>query len=201
LQADENVEDDLRNAVWKGHYLGGGVADVMLHVPVDPEYARRIDKVSLFGPYYQERLEVVRNVKRIPQLVNLQIFAQEKIGVEVDSISSLYLLSAFGGRLRNNVLHFKTPREAVAAMRRGDVAAVMAPRTELEAGLAGDSEAYAITPVATPGLAVSAWPLGMAVKAENRELASALESAMSDLLKTGTVQSIFKKHGITHTAP
>ncbi|MES9929292.1 MAG: transporter substrate-binding domain-containing protein, partial [Candidatus Thiodiazotropha sp. 6PDIVS] len=23
--ADENMEDDLRNNVWKGHYLGGGV--------------------------------------------------------------------------------------------------------------------------------------------------------------------------------
>ncbi|HSF47431.1 MAG TPA: amino acid ABC transporter substrate-binding protein, partial [Burkholderiales bacterium] len=50
IQPDESVEDDLRNAVWKGHYLGGGVADVMLHAPVDPEYARRIEKVRLFGP-------------------------------------------------------------------------------------------------------------------------------------------------------
>lgn len=201
LQADENVEDDLRNAVWKGHYLGGGAADVMLHAPVDPEYAQRIDKVRLFAPYYQERLEVARNTARTPQLPNLEIFAQEKIGVELDSISSLYLLNAFGGRLRSNVVHFKTPAEAVAALKRGEVAAVMAPRAELEAALGGDSQNYAIAPVATPGLILSAWTPGMAVKAENRELASALETAIGDLLKGGIVQAIFKKHGITHVAP
>jgi len=33
--ADDNMNDDLRNMVWKGHYLGYGPADVMLHVPVD----------------------------------------------------------------------------------------------------------------------------------------------------------------------
>jgi hypothetical protein len=27
--------DDLRNMVWRGHYLGYGPADVMLQVPVD----------------------------------------------------------------------------------------------------------------------------------------------------------------------
>lgn len=201
LQADENVEDDLRNAVWKGHYLGGGVADVMVHAPVDPEYAKRVEKVRLFGAYYRERLEVVRSIRRMPHIPNLQVFAQEKIGAEVDSISSQYLLSAFGGRLRNNVVHFKSAGEAVAAMKRGEVAAVMAPRAELEASVASELEEYAVTAVATPGLAISNWPLGMAVKAENAELAAALETEMEDLLKSGAVQAIFKKHGITYTPP
>ena len=35
--ADDNMNDDLRNMVWKGHYLGYGPADVLLHVPVDRE--------------------------------------------------------------------------------------------------------------------------------------------------------------------
>ena len=30
--ADENMGDDLRNMVWRGHYLGFGPADVMLHL-------------------------------------------------------------------------------------------------------------------------------------------------------------------------
>ena len=30
FNADENMNDDLRNMVWKGHYLGFGPADVML---------------------------------------------------------------------------------------------------------------------------------------------------------------------------
>src|SRR5438445_4161847 len=32
--AGDEVGDDLRNMVWKGHYLGYGPADVVLHVPV-----------------------------------------------------------------------------------------------------------------------------------------------------------------------
>ena len=35
FHADENMADDLRNMVWRGHYLGYGPADVLLHVPVD----------------------------------------------------------------------------------------------------------------------------------------------------------------------
>jgi hypothetical protein len=35
FNADENMNDDLRNMVWRGHYLGFGPADVLLHVPVD----------------------------------------------------------------------------------------------------------------------------------------------------------------------
>jgi hypothetical protein len=35
FNAGDDVNDDLRNMVWKGHYLGYGPADVMLHVPVD----------------------------------------------------------------------------------------------------------------------------------------------------------------------
>ena len=37
--ADENMNDDLRNMVWRGHYLGHKPGDVMLHVPVDPRFA------------------------------------------------------------------------------------------------------------------------------------------------------------------
>ena len=33
--ADEDMNDDLRNMVWKGHYLGTQPSDVMMHVPVD----------------------------------------------------------------------------------------------------------------------------------------------------------------------
>jgi len=35
FNADDNMGDDLRNMVWRGHYLGYGPADVLLHVPVD----------------------------------------------------------------------------------------------------------------------------------------------------------------------
>ena len=40
FQAGEDMGDDLRNMVWKGHYLRGEPADVMLRVPVDPKFAQ-----------------------------------------------------------------------------------------------------------------------------------------------------------------
>jgi hypothetical protein len=39
--AGENMDDDLRNMVWRGHYLGFGPADVLLHVPVDAPLMRK----------------------------------------------------------------------------------------------------------------------------------------------------------------
>ena len=66
FNADETIEDDLRNAVWKGHYLtrrdlGRRIADIMMRVPYDPKFARMIDgygqmkneMVVMFGPYHQ----------------------------------------------------------------------------------------------------------------------------------------------------
>ncbi len=54
LAPDETVEDDLRNAVWKGSYFGSGVADVMMHVPVDRQFAMRNNNVVIFGAYQRE---------------------------------------------------------------------------------------------------------------------------------------------------
>ena len=41
----EDMNDDLRNMVWKGHYLGTQPSDVMMHVPVDEHLAKANDKV------------------------------------------------------------------------------------------------------------------------------------------------------------
>jgi len=42
--AGDDLGDDLRNMVWKGHYLGYGPADVLLHVPVDPNLRARTNR-------------------------------------------------------------------------------------------------------------------------------------------------------------
>ena len=62
FNAGDDVGDDLRNMVWKGHYLGYGPADVMMHVPVDASLANRNDKVTIFAPYLRESVRVVRDV-------------------------------------------------------------------------------------------------------------------------------------------
>ncbi|WVM92714.1 transporter substrate-binding domain-containing protein [Halopseudomonas pachastrellae] len=48
MQADETIDGDLRNHLWKGHYLRPGeVADVMLRVPYDQEFSNRRDELGL----------------------------------------------------------------------------------------------------------------------------------------------------------
>ena len=203
--ADEDMNDDLRNMVWKGHYLGTPPSDVMMHVPVDEYLAKANDKVRIFGAYHRETIAMARNPERIPKVpsgsaaVALEIFTREKIGVETTSLADSFLLSVLNGRLRDNVVHFKTVAEAAKAMGEGKVAAVMASRAELEAALQGDTRMVVDTPH-LPELKMDGWPLGMAVKAEEMELASAIAAALAELKGDGSIAAIFKRYGISYQA-
>ncbi|MFV0665125.1 substrate-binding periplasmic protein [Denitromonas sp.] len=205
VAADEDMSDDLRNMVWKGHYLGTRPADVMLHVPVDQRLAEQNDKVRIFGPYHLESLAVARDPTRVPPVKGsaataLEVFTREKVGVETASLADDFLLSVLNGRLRDNVVHFKTVAEAVAALKAGSISAVMASRAEIEGAL-GDAGKIDVGPVSMPELRIQGWPLGMAVKAENDSLANALSTAMIAIQRDGTLERIFRDHGITHQTP
>lgn len=201
LEADENMEDDLRNAIWKGHYLGGGTADVMLHVPAEPEFAKRNDKVKIFAPYYQEKIQIARNTARVPELVSMEQLVGEKIAVEVVTAADAFLLGALGGRLRSNVVHFRTAAEAMTALREGKVSAVMGPRSDLEAGLVGADKEFQISTVQAPGLSLSGWNVGIAVAADNEALAAVLDRAIGEMRASGQLTRIFESHGISYDPP
>ena len=203
--ADEDMNDDLRNMVWKGHYLGTQPSDVMMHVPVDEYLARANDKVRIFGAYHVETLALARNPERVPKAlagsaaVALEIFTREKIGVETASLADSFLLGVLNGRLRENVVHFKTVAEAAQGMAEGKVAAVLAPRAELEAAVKGQAKVVLDSPKFAE-LKVDSWALGMAVKVEDQALAEAIGGALAGLKADGTIADIFKRHGITHQA-
>jgi len=203
--ADEDMNDDLRNMVWRGHYLGTRPADVMLHVPVDTHLAERNDKVAIFGPYHLESMALARNPARVPPATgsaaaSLEVFTREKIGAEVDTHASDFLLHVLNGRLRDNVVHFRSTELAVQAMQRDEVAAVLGTRAQLEAALDPAASAV-IDNLRMPELRVSGWPIGMAVKAEHTALASALGGALSELQRSGELARIFAQHKVTHSSP
>lgn len=203
--ADEDMNDDLRNMVWKGHYLGTRPADVMLHVPVDNYLAQKNEQVHIFGPYHLESVAIARNAERVPPVSGsaaraLEVFTREKMGVETASLADDFMLAVLNGRLRENVSHFPTVNQAVAALQKGEVSAVMATRAELESALGTDTK-YPITPVEMPELRIKGWPLGMAVKADNGELEAALREALEAIYRDGTLDRIFAEHGITHRTP
>ncbi|MBN8440638.1 MAG: transporter substrate-binding domain-containing protein [Thauera sp.] len=201
----EDMNDDLRNMVWRGHYLGMRPADVMLHVPVDARFAAQNDKVRIFGPYHLETMAVARDPARVPPVAGsadagLEAFTREPIGAEIDSHASDFLLHVLDGRLRDQVRHFRTPALAVEAMKRGELAAVLGTHTELEAAL-GTSDRFALTRLALPELRVSQWPLGMAVKADAQTLADALARALAELQRSGELARLFASHGLSLQTP
>ncbi|HJV92394.1 MAG TPA: transporter substrate-binding domain-containing protein [Azonexus sp.] len=202
FRAGEDMGDDLRNMVWKGHYLRGEPADVMMHVPLDKILADANNKVRIFGQYHQESLAMARDPFRVPApphgsaAVALEVFTREKIGVEGATLADAFLLSTLSGRLRENVVHFHSVAEAAKALREGRVAAVLAPRGELEAALPGEKR-LVIDEARIAQLTTGRWPLGMAVKADAGDLAAAIDRALAELKADGTVAAIFKRHGIT----
>jgi ABC-type amino acid transport substrate-binding protein len=202
LTADENMDDDLRNAVWKGSVVGGGVADVMMHVPVNRAFAQRNDLVVIFGAYQRETYAVARDPARVSDTAGFPVFQTEKVGVELDTVPDFYLSGAFGGRLAANVVHYPTVGQAVAGLRAGAVAAVFAPLSELEGALrSAGGDKFPIKPMPAPNLNPSEWSIGMAVKQDGHDLAYRVGDVMTELLESGTVKEIYARHGLTHNRP
>lgn len=201
FKAAEDMNDDLRNMVWKGHYLRGEPADVMMHVPVDQILAKANDQVRIFGQYHHESMAMARIASRVPApngsaAVALEVFTREKIGVEGGTLADFFLLGALHGRLRENVVHFYSVGEAAKALGEGAVSAVLAPHGELEGALQGEKR-FAVDEAKLAELPIRRWPLGMAVKAGATDLAAALARATDELKRDGTVAAIFERHGIT----
>jgi ABC-type amino acid transport substrate-binding protein len=196
--AGENVDDDLRNMVWKGHYLGFGPADVMLHVPVDANLMRKNDKVEIFAPYYREAVKLVRNVKAIPELNGVASLEGKKMGAEKVSISAMVLLGE--ASLRDHVTIYASGVEAVQKLKAGDVDAVVATRAEIESVILGDP-AFEVTDAPFTRLPRNGWVLGMSVKKENVELAHAVQKAVNELFDSGEMAALFQKHGVRSIKP
>ena len=199
--ADETMEDDLRNNVWKGHYLGGGVADIMLRVPYDEAFGRMNDHVRLIAPYHREQIVVALDPKHGKRENALALFTHEKVGVELDTLADFYLLSALNGRIRDNVVHFTNVAQAAEALKKGEVAGVMAPRSEIEAALGDRLGEFSVGPLQMTGMRESGWDVGVAVKAGHEDLGNAVEQAMQTLRNDGELERIFKHYGVTYQLP
>jgi len=196
--AGENIDDDLRNMVWKGHYLGFGPADVMMHVPVDRAVMKKNDKVEIFAPYYRDTVRLARNLKSIPDLQGAQSLAGKRLGAEKVSISAMVLLG--DASLRDNVQIFLTPSEALQKLKAGELDAVVATRSEIES-VVGDDQQIEITEAPFERLPRKGWVTGMAVTKENTELANLLQAAINEMFESGDMAALFAKHGVRSVKP
>lgn len=198
--AGENLNDDLRNMVWKGHYLGYGPADLLMHVPVDRRLMAENDKVEIFAPYYRETVRLVRNGKAVPTFESLDSLSGKKIGVEKISISALVLLGEKDGKFRDDVSIYPTPIEALKDLKAGKLDAVLANQSEIESVFKGDVE-FPLSPVSFQRLPPKGWVVGMAVKKNEQELAQLLQTATNELIASGELSAIFAKYGVHVLAP
>lgn len=200
FDAGENLGDDLRNMVWKGHYLGYGPADVLLHVPVDRRLMESNDKVQIFAPYYREKVRLVRSAKSLPDFSGLDALLGKKVGVEKVSISAVVMLGEENGRFRDSVKIFPTAIEALEQLKAGALDAVLATQSEIESVFKGDP-AFPVQEVAFQRLPRNGWVVGMAVKKDALELARALQAAVNELGESGELAQIFAKYGVRSVKP
>jgi ABC-type amino acid transport substrate-binding protein len=64
-----------------------------------------------------------------------------------------------------------------------------------------DRKDWAFSKLTMPGVPPNGWPLGMAVKADNKDLAMLLDNALDALRANGELLKIFQSHGLTLAAP
>jgi len=195
--AGEDMGDDLRNMVWKGHYLGYGPADVMLHVPVEAPLMDANPQVRIFAPYWRDRVMIARNVDQLPHLETLAQLNGKTVAVSGQTLAGWLLIGADGGAYKQQLTTTcKDGVEAAQALARGEFAAAAGLESELESVLAGDPR-FVITPLPTLGNARNGWAVGLAVKKDAADLAAALQAAVDGLVGDRRMQQIFDKGRVT----
>lgn len=204
FDAGENMGDDLRNMVWRGHYLGYGPADVMLQVPVDRYLMQGNRQVLIFAPYMRQQLVVAHDTQRIADVASVEDLKGQPLAAERGAAAASVLMGYGGGLLRSQVAIEPTGEAAVRAVVEGKAAAAYVLRAQAEAVLAGAGlppGRVRLTPLTLPGMPANGWPVGMAIKAEHKALGQAIEAAMDRLRDSGELLALFKQHGLTLTTP
>lgn len=199
--ADENMGDDLRNMVWRGHYLGFGPADVLLHVPVDRPLMDETPQALIFAPYYRERVVLARRLDRLPQLDTLSALGDAKVAVSGKTLAGWLMIGADNGAYRDQLdTQPKDGAEAARALQRGEVAAAAGLASEIESVLRGDAR-FAIAPLPSPRLQRNGWAVGMAVKKDATDLAQALQAGVNALVQGGRLRTMFEGGNVAWQAP
>jgi ABC-type amino acid transport substrate-binding protein len=201
FQADENMGDDLRHMVWRGHYLGFGPADVLLHVPVDRPLMDETPQALIFAPYYRERVVLARRLDRLPQLDTLSALGDAKVAVSGKTLAGWLMIGADNGAYRNQLdTQPKDGTEAARALQRGEVAAAAGLASEIESVLRGDAR-FAIAPLPSPRIQRNGWAVGMAVRKDATDLAQALQAGVNALVQGGRLRTMFEGGNVAWQAP
>lgn len=205
FDAGENMNDDLRNMVWRGHYLGYGPADVMLQVPADRFLANGNPQVTIMAPYMRQSNVLLHDSRRLASAASPEDLKGLPLAAERGAGAASVLMGYGGGLLRNQVSIYPSGVEAAQAVIDGKAAGAFVLRAQAEAALFQRKASVEQFPLSklnlNNGIADTGWPVGMAIKAAHKDLGAALDTAMKALRESGELLAMFKQHGLTLTAP
>lgn len=205
FDAGENMGDDLRNMVWKGHYLGYGPADVMLQVPADRYLANANPQVTILAPYMRQTNVLLHDTKRLADVNAPEDLKGVALAAERGSGAASVLMGYGSGLLRDQVAIYPSGVEAAQAVLDGKAVAAFVLRAQAESALSrqtGPSDQFRISKLSLHnGIADNGWPVALAVKSSNKNLGAALEAAMKSIRESGEMLTLFKQHGLTLAAP
>jgi ABC-type amino acid transport substrate-binding protein len=199
LRDDDNINDDLRNGVWRGSLLGEQPGDVMLHVPHDPKVEADNDKIKLTAAYQVESLAMAVQPDKADAAKDFSLFEKEKVAVDLGTLSDIILLSARDHKLIENVVHVRGEGKAAQAYDKGDVVAFYGESAMVENLAHQSSRPVAI--VFPQHHLVQSWQVGGAVKADAIDLADAVDKEMARMAASGDLKKIFASYGVTWRPP
>ena len=200
LPGDEDVDTDLRNYVWRGHYMGRRIVNVLMRVPYNRELDYRNELAALTGRYSQERMAIGYRVSVFPEEPPFPgSFQAHPVAVETYRLADFYLTGLPG--VLPNMTRRRNLEDAIDLLREGEVVAVMGMRAQLEHYL-GDDPEFAVESGPMPGLAVGNWPVGIATAFYTaRMLSYEVDDILTAAVRDGRVEAIYAAHGLSWEEP
>lgn len=198
FEAGENLNDDLRNMVWRGHYLGYGPADLMLQVPIDKRLIASTGQVEFLSPYYRHQLGwLVHDQIATTDLRNFQLEGLS-LAAEIGTAAAGALLGQGGGQYRSAVKLQNNGVDAALGVLNSQWDAAYVTRAQAESALAQapNKRTARFEPMVLQGTPANGWAVGMAIKSGQPELAKAIGLAMKSLQEDGTLVAIYRAQGL-----
>jgi ABC-type amino acid transport substrate-binding protein len=199
LRADDNIEDDLRNGVWKGTIFGAAPGDFLMHVPFDKKIEEKNDRVFLAAPYHIDGLALAVDPANAEEAKDFSLFLHEKVSVDVGTLADFVLVSAFDKKLIPNVVHFRGTERAADAFEKQEVAGFYGEAAAVQTFARKGARSFTILYPKTP--VRQEWPIGVAARSDSKDLAAAVEAEMRKLVESGEMAKIFAAHGVDWRNP
>lgn len=209
----ETADDDVRVNVWQGPRTGGGVGDIVMHIPYDKEFRIRNTEAVIVNPYFVEQISVAYHPELIAPDFSFDAFKEkkkdkgkkagedQKIGVQLATVSDYFLMTYDKGALINNIAHHTKPHLGAEEFARKETVALMGVRSAIEGQFKDIGLKASFADPDMTGIVREKWIVAMAIHENSRDLGYAVGDVLTKLQESGALAKIFEKYGITYFSP